>query len=383
MLAQIGSMRYSVGDCCNDRVKPLSKLSAASLALNYYYFVQMMQCFSHKLSTAMRVDLMNNLWIFEKDIKLYNFIMSDSHFEKLFGSDWYKTVPLYTIHIELDESGVGLIFKEFNNKCKSGLKKGNDDVNKFMNYVPIALNYSTYLIDGGYFTYALEIIENLRHLIELHTSQESLSKQIKRSLNEIHIVILTSKFNCCNTLYDIKQGREIYSLGFNLLRTIHDENFVKYKEKAAAFLTQCSRYCYIIGNLNQSHEHVVQALQFIENLSDDNPHPRIVIDSLRQVTYTLIELGSPQSAKTSIETALTLCKHIVDKAVGIREYSECYDVRDSLLFQECMIDYGFFLGRTDQLIKSYIVLEDAYQVSLLIKIFLSASLSNVAFFFTF
>ena len=177
-----------------------------------------------------------------------------------------------------------------------------------------------------------------------------------RPLLETYTVVLTSKLHCYNALYDVERGEEIYRMKQNILIPMLGN------EKAVAFLTECSKYCYIISDMSSAHEHIMKALNLIKDTVD--PHPRILIDSFRQATYIHMENGKSLKAKASIETALAICKHIVQNSRKMLACHKCHQFGDSLLFLDCMVDFAFYLGRTDQFKKCCDVLNQTYVVSL-------------------
>ena len=168
-------------------------------------------------------------------------------------------------------------------------------------------------------------------------------------------------------LYDVRRGEEIYQeldLTLSRMQNQHGCLPIVVKERTAAFLTECSRYRYIIGDMEPSHCHVMEALRTINDAIDGDPHPRIIIDTLRQVTYTYLQLGRRRCARLAIEKALTLCKHICEAAAESTMCSNCYVLSDSQLFLDCLVDYGFYLEKTDRLGESYKVISQAYRVSM-------------------
>lgn len=351
--------------CHHSRVPTLSHLATSNLLKNQINYCHLKSL--EYITTGIQADAINQLWFSGSYRRLYDFLTSGSRLRKLFNSEWYKTVPLHTINIELYEMGEGNIYNHFMEECMTEMMDKSEDSQEFTIYAPIPLNFILYLVDGGYYCEALRVVEILNLGIEHFISKESTIHHVKRMLNDIHTVALTSQLHCYNMLKDVKKGQTIYCERQLVLSRLQNEdgslpNIAK--RKAAAFLTECSKFCYINDEIEKSHKHVMMALNYINDMIDEEPHPRIIIDALRQATYTQLQLGRRQNAKLSIEAALTLCKHICEASAGPSMCRKCYDLSDSLLFLDCLVDYGFFLGKTDRLRESWRVMSSAYNVSI-------------------
>ena len=366
-------------DSCG-KLKSLSHL-AISCFVNYHnciLHIEQLANVAEGFTAAMKAHLLNYLWAHALYMQVFELVTSRSFFESLFSSEWYKMLELHAMNTELDEMGRGLTFQTLNQLCLSELQDGlvNRKFSKFMSYLPIPLNYSFFLIDGGYYIEALEIIDQLITNTECFMAEK---EDRKTCLTDVYVVILTAKFKCHNTLYDLKEGGEIYLLKLDFIKRTCLEKGPEFGNLAAAYFVECSRYCFIKGDVHASHEHAMQALQLVDRSIDHTHHPRIIIDVLRQATLTFLELGLPGRAEISIETALTLCKNIVDKA-DAKRCLKCYDLSDSLLFLDCMVDYGYFLQNTDQLYKAHQVIREAKKVSSFFEIMSCLSCTYIVFY---
>lgn len=350
---------YCVEYCGQSMLNSLKEVALAAVLKRAESFPDMRQNINNHfpiLPTEIQALILINLWHKAHHSQLLKCL--PLCMESLFSTEYFKALPLHTMNVELDEMGNGWIYEGFKNRIMRKLQK-HRNVDSFMKYVIVPVNFSLSLVDGGFYNQALIILEQLTTNLIHYANDDSTSDEWQISLNEIHTVVATAKLHCYNSLYEVKKAQDIYNVRNNILAPLLEEEFQNFNEKAAAFHTQCSRYCYIIGDMSSSHKHIADALQHIKEMA--NPHPRIVIDVLRQATYTYIELGHPDKAKASILTALTWCKHFVDKAVT--DCSECHHMSHSILFLDCLVDLAFYLERTDQLQKCVIVLEEAFRVS--------------------
>ena len=351
------------GGIADEKIKPLSHMAILT-------FVDRHNCVLHidKLkqvikgfTVSMKATLLNALIADSLFMQLHTLVTSPVFFEPLFSTEWHKMVQLHAMNAELEERGRGSIFHSLNQLCHAELENRRENLPQFLSYVPISLNYSLYLIEGGYYFKALKVVNQLKEITGKFLSGKC-EDNVRAVLINIYIMALTAKFNCHNTLFELKEGRELYDSNLVIVTQACSEEIPNIKVNAAAFFTQCSRYCHLVSDVHASHKYAMQALELIESKVHARPHPRVVINALRQATLTFLQLGLPNSAKITIETALSLCQNVVNES-AIKKCPKCHDLSDSLLFLDCMADYAYFLRWTDETLKSKLVLGEVVKVS--------------------
>ena len=299
---------------------------------------------------AMKSEIIRQLGIMIDYPKLHGFLtFSSKVLEDLFRSEWYLQADLHFIEFQLSHFHFPSIFTYFNNECskKLGSQCTNNDAQVFLRYASIPINYSLYLVERGHYYYAKTILKDLVDTVDHFIGKTTVAQQ-GVYLHQMKIVAITALFHCCNTLYDITQGEKIYAMRNDLLRPINDTGYRHFKQKAAAYLAECSKFCQIKSDMTTSHELISQAMRLLHQ--EEELHPKIIIDTLCQSMWCNINLCHFEKAKLCIEAAVKLASSFGRKS-------------SSILYFDCLLNYGGFLHSTDQLHDGVIVMTDAYRVS--------------------
>lgn len=289
---------------------------------------------------TMKAEILKSLWKFGSIDAISDFIRNSNIFVDLFASECFKIIDFYKLHEDLDRrtEGAFLLFPFFNRQCTEKLyaqRLSLRQYSKFMSYAPAPLTYSLYLVNGGYYQEALEVLISLKHTVRHFLEKNAIPSKIRIDLNQMHIVILTAILQSYTALNDVKHAKEIYGKRTEILKFISDPQYYCFTHKAAAFLTECSKLCYLMGKLEESHAHVMQAAQLLQNHMHEKPHLAIVIETLRQASIICFDVGRRDVAKECIYAALALANHISGP--------------DSIIYADCLQDYAQLLGKDNKL----------------------------------
>ena len=309
-----------------------------------------------KTTPAMKSDIIELLRVHILFQQIYTFLTSSNRvFEDLFRSEWYLQTNLSRIHQNLDDYRYfPSIFTFFNKKCSMKLRhlrhQYANSVEAFLRYSSIPVNYALYLVDRGYYYKAIPILEGLLATIK-HFEDNISCQYAEIRLHHIKIVAITALFNCYNTLYDISQGESIYAMKTDILRPIHNSGYGQYKQQAALYLTECSKFAQIKSQINCSYDLVNQALQLLDSVWEEEPHPKIVINTLCQAMWCSLNRCDFLRAKLCIDEAVKLARTITTV--------------ESMIYFDCLLHYGSgYLHSTDQLHDGHRIMEYACMVSL-------------------
>ena len=301
---------------------------------------------------AMKSEIIWQLGIILDYPNLHKFVtFSSGVFDDLFRTEWYLQADLNFKYRELNYFRYfPSIFAYFNDECSKKLRRQrtDNDIEVFLRYASVPINFSLYLVNGGHYFYANTILEDILTTVDHFSGNITIAQQ-GVDLHQIKIIAVTALFHCYNTLYDMTRGEKLFAMKEDLLRPLNNIGYRNFKQKAAAYLTECSKFCEAKSDMNTSYDLITQAQQIICATMEEEPHPKIVVDTLCQAMWCNLNHCHFKNAKLCIELAVKLASAI--------------DRDASILYFDTLLHYGGFLHFTDQSHDGVIVMEDAYRVS--------------------
>ena len=309
---------------------------------------------SLKLSASMQIEIINCLFKERRLKALFNFIKSKEVWEKLLIDESYKIVPLYKIHKGLCDGGIGSIYNEIIDGVVSELCSRRRCPSEVAEYCVIPLNLASHLIDSGQFIDAVKLLEDVYDCLDVVVSQKRVTSTVRRSMGDVRILTIISLFNAYNSLLWYQKSRAMYTARTLTLHLIHDQNI------AAAFLTECSRFCLIDGEILAAHKHAQDALTCCNN---SGVHLRVFVNALRQATYTYMRVGKVQLARFTVIQALTISYHLWRTDPVHPGCHTCGDCMDSILFADTLLDYAEYLKEIDRYYEASKIFDAVARVS--------------------
>ena len=305
------------------------------------------------LSASMQVAIIQNLYNQNRVKSLYNFITNQIVFENLFMSEWYKTLAIYPICKNLADLGIGLIYTDYIDMSMSELCCRRKSPSEVAEYCVVPLNLASHLIEYGLYTDAVRLLEDFYECLDFVVSKKAIRAKVRKTMADIRSLVIIMLLSSYNSLLWFKKASHIYTMRGLSLHLMQNQHTI------AAFLTECSRYCLLAGQIQTAHDHVISALTTLEN---SGMHARIFVNALRQASYTFMQLGKVHEARLAITHALTITYHLwkTDQINPVCE--KCDECMLHLPFLDCLLDYAEYLKEVDRYNEASMVFDAVCEV---------------------